>query len=57
MPAFLHVWQADLAAALPPWAAAETALSAAERARQARLPGAHPTPDLWPGARLSAGGT
>jgi len=34
---FLHVWQADLAAALPPWAAAENFLSAAERARQARL--------------------
>jgi len=34
---FLHVWQADLAAALPPWLAAENTLSAAERARQVRL--------------------
>ncbi|AMR29268.1 hypothetical protein A0257_20650 [Hymenobacter psoromatis] len=37
MPPFLHLWQADLAAALPPWAAAEATLSAAETARQARL--------------------
>ncbi|TDN39639.1 4'-phosphopantetheinyl transferase superfamily protein [Hymenobacter sp. UV11] len=36
-PPFLHVWQADLAAALPPWAAAEATLSAAETDRQARL--------------------
>jgi len=34
---FLHLWQADLASALPPWAAAEATLSAAETARQARL--------------------
>ncbi len=37
MPPFLHLWQADLAAALPPWAAAEATLSAAETARRARL--------------------
>jgi len=34
---FLHIWQADLAADLPSWQAAEATLSAAERARQARL--------------------
>lgn len=37
MPPFLHLWQADLTTALPPWAAAEATLSAAETARQARL--------------------
>ena len=37
MTPFLHLWQADLAAALPPSAATEAPLSAAEAARQARL--------------------
>ena len=39
---FFHVWQADLAANHPEWPAAEATLSAAERARQARLR----TPDM-----------
>ncbi|MGI4744145.1 MAG: 4'-phosphopantetheinyl transferase family protein [Janthinobacterium lividum] len=34
---FLHCWQADLAADHPAWATAPAWLSAAERARQARL--------------------
>lgn len=37
MPPFLHLWQANLAAALPCWAAAEATLSATETTRQARL--------------------
>ncbi len=37
MAPFLHLWQANLAASLPPWAAVEATLSAAEAARQARL--------------------
>jgi 4'-phosphopantetheinyl transferase len=34
---FLHLWQADLTTALPPWSAVEATLSAAETARQVRL--------------------
>ena len=37
MSTFLHIWLADLAADAPGWPAAETSLSAAELARQARL--------------------
>lgn len=37
MQPFLHIWQADLTAGYPGWAAAEATLSPAEQARLARL--------------------